>query len=789
MMRASAAKALAAVALALLCALQALTLLRAPAAWLPAAIDVGLAPGAELVLGRAELAAPQAGARHLRLRRDPDGAWFAASADGVQGLHFERNAERADARLRSGTRPVAAGLAWRLGATRYRVEAAGADAVRFSDGAHTWTYDGATVLRDGTALGACPGATAGARLLGLYNRWAPTALAVRRPLRFGGNLSCATQVGNADAPAGSAALAFEDGAPVLAAAGGVERVPLLVEEHGIQQDLALAEQALAGAGTMTVGRTRMLVQFEGDVLRLQPGGRVALFPDAVGPDAGAELPPGLRWHWTQRDAWAWPPAATAWAAACALAGLLASLLARRGRRDWRACARLGGGIALALGGFGLLLAQRGGTAPGVAVSLLLCWAALWHAFTARRAGAVLRIGILLLAAGLLLQLELGSGAPDTSWLRHFQKTAAAATLGLGLLGARALLARTKPPAQGKVEALLLALTGAALAALLLQVGWGNETGVFDLQPVEFAKLALTVLTAHCVALGLGGSHRAGRGGAVLRALRLAAPALLFVLLLGVALVQVDDYSPLILLLVWGAAMLLAWACAARRPGPALAVAALACACLAGLALLRGAAPDEVAQWSFYGERFGVWLDPTAHPHTGQQLLLGAQAIAAGGWFGADGLFGLAALGQGALDALAIPAVQDDFAPSFLLQRHGLAAGLLLWALQALFLCALLHAARRAWQAGGAARDYRQAWLGRFRCFVLCGGAAFVFGHFLLSWGTNLAFFPIMGQPMSFLSAGGSHLLFFIFPLLAVGSTATSIIEEHPSCRSTSNTKP
>ena len=42
----------------------------------------------------------------------------------------------------------------------------------------------------------------------------------------------------------------------------------------------------------------------------------------------------------------------------------------------------------------------------------------------------------------------------------------------------------------------------------------------------------------------------------------------------------------------------------------------------------------------------------------------------------------------------------------------------------------------------------------------------MFGHFLLSWGTNLAIFPVMGQPMSFLSAGGSHLLFFICPLLA-----------------------
>jgi cell division protein FtsW len=60
---------------------------------------------------------------------------------------------------------------------------------------------------------------------------------------------------------------------------------------------------------------------------------------------------------------------------------------------------------------------------------------------------------------------------------------------------------------------------------------------------------------------------------------------------------------------------------------------------------------------------------------------------------------------------------------------------------------------------------------RFQCFALCGGAAFLFGHLLLSWGTNLAIFPVMGQPMSFLSAGGSHLLFFLCPLLTVSMAA------------------
>jgi cell division protein FtsW len=796
MMRAPAIRVLAAAAamLALLCCLQALALLRTPPAWLPASIDVTLAPGAELVLGGSELAAPGAAAAHLRLRRDAAGAWFAASADGVQGLRFERGFGRGLERVRSGARVVRAGDRFQLGAAHYRFTAVGQGVLAFSDGRHTWDYDGATVRRDGEPQGACPGATPGARLLGLWSRLAPRALTPGRPLRFGGNLSCGAQVGNAGAAPGSAQLTFDDGLPLLSATAGVERAPLQFEEHGLPRDLALAEHALAGVTALAVGRTRMLATQGGATpgvatLRLQPTRRVALFPEPR-----IVLPEGVRWHWERRGLWTWPAAASWTLAAAAAIGLLAAALAgrTRWRKDLPAAARLGMGVALAMTGLGLLLAQRAGAAPGAGPTLLLCWAALWYALAARNngsgsSGAVLTLAVLLLAAGLLLQLELGIGAPDISWLRHFQKTAAATTLGLGLVGVAGMLAGAKAPGQARVELLLLLLAGAALGALLLQVGWGNETGVFDLQPVEFAKLALTVLTAHCVALGLGAGQ--ARGGALLRWLRLAAPVLLFILLLAVALVQVDDYSPLILLLVWGAAMLLAWSCAARRSAPALAVAALAGACLLGLTVLRGAAPGEVAQWRFYGERFGVWLDPAAHPHTGQQLLLGAQAIGAGGWFGADGLLGLASIGLGAPQALAIPAVQDDFAPSFLLQRHGLFSGLMLWALQALFLCALVGSARRAWRQGAAARDHRQAWLGRFRSFALCGGAAFVFGHFLLSWGTNLAFFPIMGQPMSFLSAGGSHLLFFIFPLLAFGATGAPIIEENPPCRSTSNTKP
>jgi cell division protein FtsW len=433
------------------------------------------------------------------------------------------------------------------------------------------------------------------------------------------------------------------------------------------------------------------------------------------------------------------------------------------------------GPILACAGRCARVLQRLGMPAGAGESMLLAFCALWYALLAqRRPGLLVTAAVLLFAAGLLAQLELGLAAPESSWLRHYEKTAALLALGLGAGMPLAMLRSTRPVSQAVFEWLVLAATALALLGLALQVTLGDETGVFDLQPVEFAKLALAALTAHCIALALGTPER---GGALARWLRLFAPVLLFGVLLAVALVQVDDYSPLVLLTVWGASMALAWSLAARRRAACAVVAGLACAAVLAIVGLRTAGANEMAQLGFYADRFMVWLDPTTHPHTGQQLLLGARAISAGGWFGADGLLGLSTLGQNAADLARIPAVQDDFAPSFFLNRHGLAGALALWTLQALFLAALLATAVRAWSAGATARDYRHAWFARFRCLALCGGAAFVFGHLLLSWGTNLAIFPVMGQPMSFLSAGGSHLLFFICPLLVFGVASANTFEE------------
>jgi len=763
--------------LAALCVLQTVALLRAPAAWLPAQVAVTLAPGAALDVDHASLGAPTADTGRLRLTRARDGTWMAADDGTGAPLRVQDGTHQ----RRSGSVVLARGQGFQLGVLRLRVDAADAHAVDLAAGATRWHYDGALLRRDGEPQPACPDARLGTRLAAAWNRIAPRALAFARPLVFGGNLDCGNRIAVAGLSLHAAGIARGDDGFLLAAAPAV---PLLLEEAGDAALLAGRPLRLDAGQALVVGRTRLLLATAGDTLRMQPGGHVALAADTQ-----RRLPAGVTWTWARRGPWDLPAHALLPLLAVlglGLAGALTALVVHpRGRV--RAGAAAGVALLLAGGGAVLFWLQRTGAPAGPGIGLLVAWGALAFALLApRRLEPVLAAALPLLALGLLAQLDLGLGAPDTAWLRHFHKTAALLALGTGAAALAGLARPARPLPQARIELALLLLTAIALLALLLQVAYGDETGVFDLQPVEFAKLALAALSAHCLALACAGGP--APGGAWRRGLRLAAPALLFMLLLGVALVQVDDYSPLVLLALWAGTMMLAQALATRRRGTALALAGVALAAVAAVALLRGAGTDGIARWDFYADRFLVWLDPGTHPHTGQQLLLGARAIAQGGWRGADGAFGLAALGLDPGGALRIPAVQDDFAASFYLARHGLAAAIGLWLHPAAFLAALLRLALRCWLAGADARDFRVAWLARLRCFFLAGGAAFAFGHFLLSWGTNLAIFPVMGQPMSFLSAGGSHLLFFICPLLGAAAASSQSLEENESCRSTSNMK-
>ena len=552
--------------------------------------------------------------------------------------------------------------------------------------------------------------------------------------------------------------------------------------------------------------TRLALPSEaaGDTLLLVPGGRVGRF---VQPEAG--LPPAVAWHWRSQPLLRLGDATLrghAVPAGLLLVGTLL-LLTRRFASCHVLAALLTAGCALS----GLL-------APG---GLLLAWLlvllalAQWLLLLPHHAG--LRLALCLLMLGLLSQLQLSLGGMESHWLLVYQKTAALQALALSLLlvlwqllGRWPLLGRnrgraaawasaTSPSSTASTtsttsaasaasgasaalvrgpllphlrlaEAGLLVLAGLALLGMLLEVLYGGETGVFGVQPVELAKTALVALSAHVLALG------ADR--AVSRRhwwLRLLWPVPLVATLVALALVWVSDFSPLLLLLLWFGlgALIFCW-----YTGRWVGLGMLGLIAVSGIGLLlalrwgHGTLPAQ-----FYPERFSVWLNPALHPHTGGQFLLAASAIAQGGWFGSDGLLGLATLGQPLGSVMHIPEIADDFAAAFFLQRHGLLGGLLLWLLQALFLLWLFGQSRRAWLHASVLRDYRLAWHARFYAMVLVGGAAFLFGHLFIAWGTSLGMLPVMGQPMSFLSTGGSHLLFFLLPLLGFATLYAPSFEE------------
>jgi cell division protein FtsW len=757
--------------LAVLCGLQGLALLRAPAAWLPSAITVDLAAGEDITLGQRELAAPQTDRNHISLRRDADGNWFVRNLSATKQVVLMRDSSE----QRLGSIALQGLDRFQIDGAMFDVRHADASSVTFARDGHEWRYDGALLYRDGAPQVNCPDARLASKALSVWNRIMP--LTIARPLTFGGNLHCDNRLGLAQVTPGAAQISRVNGRLQLTAGNpDGDRAAVLAG----QADLRKQESALDGVNAIMVGHTRLQLTASGKQLTLHPSRHVKLYSEPE-----LKLPSQVNWQWQQRDLWRGGPANTIYialalcAASIALSantGLAASLA------GWQWAAR-GGAVLAATGllvaGLVALVAQRAGFAPAAACSLLLGASALllWLALPGRLTLAK-AAGVTLLAIGLLAQLELGLGAPESSWLRYYQKSAALLAIGTGLGGLLQLWAqhRTTRGAhlqQRTIEWLLALFAAVALAALTAQVLWGDETGVFDLQPVELAKLALAALTAHCLALRFNwhnGPQRLADQSA--RWLQLIAPALLFLALLGLALVQVDDFSPLILLLVWSACMGMAYAIAARNRWLAAILLIAALLAVSAVAWLRLTGTDDLIRWGFYADRFLVWLNPAEHPHTGQQLLLGARAIGDGGWFGADHWLGLRTLGQAAGSVTQIPAVQDDFAASFFLNRHGLLGGLLLWSVQAAFLAGLLLTAMRAYRSGSSARNFRHAWLGRFRYFALCGGGGFVLGHFLLSWGTNLAIFPIMGQPMSFLSAGGSHLLFFLCPLLTFSAISS-----------------
>jgi cell division protein FtsW (lipid II flippase) len=109
----------------------------------------------------------------------------------------------------------------------------------------------------------------------------------------------------------------------------------------------------------------------------------------------------------------------------------------------------------------------------------------------------------------------------------------------------------------------------------------------------------------------------------------------------------------------------------------------------------------------------------------------------------------------------IPVAESDFAAAYLIARHGIASAVLLFAFQFTFIVlAMLTYLRLIRVRGGDTSDQ----IVRYLLSVLLAGAATLFVlQWSLAWANSLGLLPVMGQPMTWLSAGASHHLFLALP--------------------------
>lgn len=765
----------------------------------PAEIAISLPKGQSLTLGQRELAAPLAEREHLRLVHQENGEWLVSNISRDRRLELttqDKTLSPHTLMLIAGQRLAIAGENWLVISSRPTLELASLN------GHRSLRFDG-TILTLQTAEDSqpmtwaqpreCADALWAERVRTMWIQLAPSRFTLKSRLKLGGTVTCGLNVPVAGLEPDSAWVKrTADGYVLEASAQGSRSVCIAPDEQnhcppgGFLHDNPLS---LKGVSHLIAGRSRFAVQATEDRLVLRPLNRSLWIP----PEIAAERLPEMRSkgiEWTPRieNGWHLPeslelsiPLPWQTLTGIALTLLLACVLSTRlllkamgfrlsqigwlhtGAIAWAVCCALLSGIAWWAGisiGPLLSLSIFGGSALLFAVAPQR---RLWPQWVMTTTG-------ILVLYGLAAQFTLGLQAPDSGGWTYFQKFAATGSFLLSTCTLW-LMTRSHPKAEKRLshkplkgekrpfrwhEGAIWLLALAALALLVVQLVAGAEEGVFGFQPVEFAKFSLILTSAHVLALLL--EYRKGRGFWRRFALcvRAALPISLLLSLVVLSLALLKDYSPIVLLTAWAAGVLTAWAIAARS------LIALVMLALAGVLLFgtfdwiqHEQGQTWLAEHGFYPERFAVWLDLAHHPHSGEQIRRASELIAGGG-----------PAGSSAVQGWSVPAVQSDFTPAWLIARFGTKIAASLMAVQAIWIASLLSI---GWLALMTIRpgDYVQAWRQRLTFFALWGFAGLMSSHFLMSWGSNLGWLPVMGQPMPLLATGSSLPLLLLLPMLVI----------------------
>ncbi len=427
-----------------------------------------------------------------------------------------------------------------------------------------------------------------------------------------------------------------------------------------------------------------------------------------------------------------------------------------------------GGVNFAL--IWAAFAWRGdlGTALGILwVSAL--WSTLLLALQNRLKGIsswLWFVALFIAGIGTITLTQLAAGADNTRWLKYaagnvFIVSLLTSTIALlalvplqALNGIWLLLIRRQSKLMLWIKAIAI---GIVVFLLLMQFAIGTEQGIWSIQPVEIAKLLIIIIAAHALwhlKMLRSINSRYYRENPVARIILFLWVLFAFIVVSLLIAVGVHDYSPTLIVMALMAAFL--WRAIPHpvRKAPAFTWTIRGITILLPLAIMVGFSvwfyqhPPDYDSSIPQAERLRIWANPELYPEAASQLLNSLVRVGQGGWFG-TGWFG----NNGS--SMLIPAVQDDFIAAFLLNHFGAIIGLLLLSMQLLWLGIMFEISTRLTQ-----RQRNQELYAAHNILgnILFGLAWVHLLHWIISWGNVLGLLPIMGQPMTWLSAGNSHLV-------------------------------
>lgn len=736
--------------------------------------------------------------QHVQLRYEPASGWWLANASANKTLLYKTlgddpNPKAPHRRLRQWL--LAQGDVLTLDKTSLLVKALGSKHLVLEN-----TQTQQQAIWQSAWLGGDLQVSQQTNFAGCHDKLDSTSL-----FYLGGQVQCATRWKLPELPSKTALIKQTAEGYLLAPFNA--QVPIQVKRAGTTLDLMQMSMPVHTANNpaifeVIVGKTsyKLHVNASDNSLRFEPTRNIHLFSKADIPQHDAHSDWG-RFTWPALSTLSLWPGWT-WLVLLSFGVLLTALLATVATDAKR---RLGQG-SYWLVNFGLMLLPLlllwlglvwGANLPAAFIVTATAWIlaslVLWQqGYLQHTLGWLWALALSLVAYGLIVQMQLALGASDTSW--HVFATRQTTSL-LVMAWIITVFAVLPTPSILHLWELITLSQGArlrpilswlpplvVLVSLLILGQVGSEAGVAGIQPAEFAKLVLALLLAIGAvtlidlrtyfqqSLAVSNQYQSSywwQSPRFWRWLRLVGwTVFTLIMALGV-LGAVRDFSPILILFFVSFAFAWQW----RQEWPRTwrwLILLMPCLAISVL-VLAWFLPDTMATLlaSLQGERILVWRHPWAYPDLGLQLQRSLQAINSSAWFNQQWYGSNGAIMQ-------LPAIQNDFILAFVFAKWGVLGSLVLLILQLLWLGLFfgLYQTLLALKTVHRQRFLTQQLL----AWLLYALAWLQITHWLISWCNALGLLPIMGQPMTWLSSGNSHLFALGLPSLLVALVAARYVQ-------------